>query len=118
MSPRHFCILNFNLYFHLRYNQAVNTLEEIFPFYHTVICGTLQCVSYGPWSFISEYLNILILLILFYICLIVAIKRYTLLVQTYLLYFIRIKHPHHIPATWQSTDSQYIPIFFVKSFME
>jgi len=117
MLWRHFIILNFNLYFHLRYNQATNSLEDVFPFYRTVILCTRQCFSYGPWSFISEYLNKLIILTLSYIRLTVAIKRYTSCEKTYLLYFMRIKDPNHVLFTWQSTDLHYLPIFFVKNFV-
>ena len=77
----HLFILNCNLHFYLRGSQTTNAMENIFPFYHTVIFCTLQCVSYWPWSFISEYLNILIRLILPNIGLIVVIKRETLRVN-------------------------------------
>ena len=118
MLSTHIFILNINLYFHLRYNQALNTLENMFPFYRTVISCNRHCFSYGPWSFISEYLNKLISLILSYIRLTVAIKRYTSCVKTYLLYFMRIKDPNHVLVTWQSTDLHYLPIFFMKNFVE
>ena len=94
MLSRQFFRINCNLYFHLLYKQATNTLEDIVPFNHTVISCTLQFVSYGPWSFISEYLNILIRLSFLYIRLLVLIKRWTLRVKTYLLYVIRIKDTH------------------------
>jgi len=55
------------LYFHLPCTQTTSTLEDIFSFYHTVISLTLYCVSYGPWSFVSEYLNMWIWLLTIYV---------------------------------------------------